>query len=279
MPDEPTVMTEEDILELLGLKGRVKSLEEAKKLFATHDSISKEHGTFKKRFAEMEGATGNAGFKSFQEVLAAAIEGRKKPANGNGNGDFRTKMSDLYLKTYGAEEHGRLMKEDPRMFDFWATVLQDALSGIDTSKFLTQKQLDEHLTTIGDHLAERDFIYNLSPEDRARVKPFLKDIRRIYADDKLYNAPEGADDDYNGFAEGWKRHQEILKKAGLLKEEKAETKTETLPRRIAFAGKSGKPAEPLGGPARYDEIIRQNPEVLDAQGQIDDERFAPRPGA
>ncbi len=275
MPPTQTI-NEQEILKSLGLDGQFKSLTELKKFTADAQSAIKERDGYKSRFSTYGKTATEAGYKSLDEVFKAAAEAKKKAAGGNGSGDFRTEMSDLYLKTYGTEEHGRLMKEDPRMFEFWASVIQKALSGIPTDKFLTQDKLDELREAVASQFEERDFYSGLDGEEAKLARQFKNDIRRLYADEQLFNVPVGADDNYNGFSEAWNRHKKNFEKAGMKMSSERTRETPDEPaRRIAFPG-NAIPSSAADGQNRpgpgFDEkaFLRDNPELIDPEtGQFD----------
>lgn len=265
---------EKALLRELGFGDRFKSLAELKSFMANAESAVKERDGYKSRFSTYGKAASEAGFKTLDEVFKTAAEARKKSEPSKNGFDLKGTMSELYNKTYGAEEHARLMKEDPRMFDFWSSAIQAALGTIPTDKYLTQDKLDELTESIADQFAERDFFGGLEGDERKLANQFKKDIRRIYADEKLYNVPEGADETYSGFAEAWKRHKAGLEKAGMKMTNDNRQPSDEPARRIAFPGNaipsSAADDKFRPGPG-FDEraFLKENPELQDADGNFD----------
>lgn len=261
-------INEQEILKNLGLDGQFKSLAELKKFTADAQTAMKERDTYKTRFNSFGQKASGAGFKSLEEVFQAAAEARKKPANGNG--DFKAKLHEMYKSQFSEAEYQALMKENPRILDFWAGAIQEALGTIPTDKFMTKEEKDELMAMVGDQFSERDFFSGLQGEEANLAKQFKNDIRRLYADEKLYNAPDGADDNYNGFSEAWNRYKKNLEKAGVKVNEEKRGPQEQ-PSRIAFPGSpvssSAADGDNRPGPGFDEKRFRvENPEVFNEDG-------------
>jgi hypothetical protein len=261
MPKEKLMTEAEIFAEMDALKAKL-------------EAATKQNETYKGRLSQAEQAARAAGFNSFAEMQEAAAAAKKSASNGNG--DFRSKIAEHHKKFFGndRDEKGQPVKIDERMFDFFAAMIQDATAPLGKlSEY--EKRLNDIDAGVYDRFSERDFLEGIeNPEERKLAKQFLKDIRKEYEENKLYNPPEGADETYNGHARAWKNRQDALKKAGV-KMELGEQKREpdsTPVRRIAFPG-SGEAAanqDNKPGPG-FDEkrFLAENPNIQNEKGEFD----------